>query len=521
MFCKWCGMESTTTDKCSWCRRAFASSTAAPGSTVTGPTDTTSEAAGKQASEAAALTTPTARPLAPDSTLVEDLPSATEPPAPPATMPSVRLPWTPPAEEAAPSAPAAPTTPPASTPPAVGTERGERPTIGVRRPGEKRPAPSMPPPSSGQRPPLTMPPPAATRPTATPPPQPVSPPHAHTPAPPMPPNLPRTAPKVPLAGPSETAPQSPPQTSAAPIAPIVPKNEGGSATAPPPVPTPHSRPTVPQTLLGTTTPTISMTAPTAPGGSGSLSGSTALAEAVRPEAPAPSLPPSVQAAHELHVPAFGTFTPEKSKYYSGQLIDPVSGTHYDSETGLPMKALERTNGNAAHKTQDVVLHWDDSPTVEASRVSQFAIVFAGILSLAGIAAYAFSERYVLPLLLAQFFGALLMPIMKVAPWADEDSDDVWVFLLLTLAGGPLVALVVYGVISLLRQNANPGIVGCLAIALLARLTVDIAAGGFSLAGLNPFAQVGHFEPRLLLINWSGLTALAGWYAASVFHKLDE
>jgi hypothetical protein len=278
---------------------------------------------------------------------------------------------------------------------------------------------------------------------------------------------------------------------------------------------------VPQTLLGTTTPTVSMPAQTAPGGSGSLAGSTALAEAAQTEATAPNLPPSVQAAHELHVPPFGTFTPEKSKYYPGQLIDPISGTHYDSETGLPMKALERTNGNATSRPQDVVLHWDDSPTVDASRVGQFAVVFAGILAVAGIAAYAFSERYVIPLLLAQFFGALLMPIMKVAPWADEDSDDVWVCLLLTLAGGPLAALVVYGVISLLRQNANPGILGCLTIALLARLTVDVAAGGFSLAGLNPFSQVGHFDLRLLLINWSGLTALAGWYAASVFHKLDE
>lgn len=230
----------------------------------------------------------------------------------------------------------------------------------------------------------------------------------------------------------------------------------------------------------------------------------------------------MQAAAELKVPPFGMFPTTQSKYYPGQLVDSVSGTHYDSDSGLPTQAQRpHTNGATAARKPEVVLHWETPATTNSRLVMRFLGVFGPLLAVAGLVAYAFSPYYVVPLLLAQFVGALLLPVMGVVPWADEDADDVFLFLLLTLAGGPLVALVVYGVIGALRQNANPGIVGCLGIALLTRLVMDSVAGGFSWEALNPFAQVGHFDWRLLLLNWSGLAALAGWYAASVFHKLDE
>ncbi len=224
----------------------------------------------------------------------------------------------------------------------------------------------------------------------------------------------------------------------------------------------------------------------------------------------------------MHVPPYGLFPTTQSKYYPGQMVEPVSGTHYDSETGLPTHVQPHPNGATSAQHQQVVLHWDNAPaTTDANRVLRFVGVFAAILALAGLVAYAFSSIYVVPLVIAMFLGGLLMPVMRVVPWADEDADDAFLFLLLTLVGGPLVALVVYGVIALMRQNANPAILGGLTVALAARVVVDVCAGVFALGHLNPFAQVGHFDWRMLLINWAGLMTMAGWYAASVFHKLDE
>ncbi|HEV2471868.1 MAG TPA: hypothetical protein VGS41_04340, partial [Chthonomonadales bacterium] len=79
---------------------------------------------------------------------------------------------------------------------------------------------------------------------------------------------------------------------------------------------------------------------------------TAATGAAAPLAPpdaqehAPVLSPQSRAqeatdmAGDLHVPALGTFTAAKSRYYPGQVVDPVSGTHYDSDSGRPTSASD-------------------------------------------------------------------------------------------------------------------------------------------------------------------------------------
>lgn len=238
-------------------------------------------------------------------------------------------------------------------------------------------------------------------------------------------------------------------------------------------------------------------------------------------------------ADESNVPALGTFTPAKSKYYVGQVVDPVSGTHYDAGTGQaisgPMGGATRHLGDGASPTAtqtDLLeeMGVERSPLIG---LGWYAVALGVVLFFAGLFSFVFTAHYVLPLLAAQFVGAMLMPVMRVVPWADEDADDAVLFVLLTLACGPVVGLIIYGVICMLRQDTNPAILGCFIVATLARLVVEAAVGvtgegaRFALTQLTPFAQVNHFDIRMLLINWSGLVALAGWYTASIFHKLDE
>jgi len=233
------------------------------------------------------------------------------------------------------------------------------------------------------------------------------------------------------------------------------------------------------------------------------------------------------------VPALGTFTPAKSKYYVGQVVDPVSGTHYNADTGRPISgpmssaAHHLGDGNTPGMAQTIPIEEIVEERSPMIGLGKYTIALAGILCVTALFSFVFTTHYVLPLLAAQFFGAMLLPVMRVVPWADEDADDAVLFVLLTLACGPIVGLIFYGVISLLRQDANPAIMGCFIVAALARLVVEAAVGvtpegaGFAITQLVPFAQVQHFDIRLLLINWSPLVALAGWYTASIFHKLDE
>ena len=87
--------------------------------------------------------------------------------------------------------------------------------------------------------------------------------------------------------------------------------------------------------------------------------------------------------------------------------------------------------------------------------------------------------------------------------------------------------------AVVRQDFNPSVLGCLAVAALLRVTGEAAsdigyghAGNIShlLQNTSPFTSLGHIDAKLvehLLLNWSGFAALAGWYAAGSFHKEDE
>ena len=207
---------------------------------------------------------------------------------------------------------------------------------------------------------------------------------------------------------------------------------------------------------------------------------------------------------------------QPSKYYSGQLVDPVSGKHYDPATGKPKEAAVPVS------TADVVLNWDEPvQTAAAKHLAVYATALVGLLVAAGVASYFLKPVFAIPMILAQFVGALLLPVLRVAPWQDEDSDDVVAFLLMSLLFGPGIALIAYGALAAVRQTLNPAVLGMLVVSLLARVVTAWAAGSHTLYQLAPWNIHSAGQWPVLLLNWSGLIALAGWYTAGFFHKLHE
>lgn len=466
MFCKWCGMESATTDQCSWCHRSFASASA----------DEEAEEI-SDASVAADVDPATASPL------------AEEEPAP------VKAPWM-----------LAPTTQTPAPVPATDdlsqAGKDRRGVIGVRRPGGSRPSlPVTPNARAGDASASPSPAKAGARPPAPAVGVNRSPARSHTPAPATPvPTMKRVAtPPVIAPGPGVATPSTVPPVTA----------RGGA------------RPAVPDTLVTGTSPAAANTAP--PVESGGL----AEGFAAPPSAPTPP----------QGVPQFGTFQAEKSKYYPDQLIDPVSGTHYDAATGAPTttpsssSAPARTASGAARqqRPEDIKLNWDQ-PNM-AKLVGIHAALFAGILGIAALIAHFSPNIYLIPLIVAQFLGALLLPLTRVAPWADEDADDAWFLLLFLLAGGvalvfgPLLGLLCYLVLAFVRQSANPAVIGCLLIATLARLGIEAATTGISNHLFTPLISTSGMAVssaiKTIVANWTGLATMAGWYMASIFRKFDE
>lgn len=170
---------------------------------------------------------------------------------------------------------------------------------------------------------------------------------------------------------------------------------------------------------------------------------------------------------------------------------------------------------------------DDGPT-PMELLTRYAGVFALILLGVGLLSFVVKSFYIVPMVIAMFAGGMLLPILHVTPWADEDSDDLVWFVLLTLLFGPVVSLIIFGMVALVRQEFNPSILGCFIVAGLARVVGELASGGVGIPHLisatSPFGSLGHIDAHLvemLLLNWAGFAALAGWYAAGSFHKEDE
>lgn len=474
MVCKWCGMESASTDKCSWCNRTLTKDSSAKAGPLA------NSAAVDQASDADKMT------AASNTSEESALPIAPWTISPPET--SVL---------AAPTIPVTSTTVPNGTPPMIGIRKQGTTLGGLPAPARRPVGSPVPPTRESARPAGHVPAPAA--------------PLSHTPR-----RKPPTPASPSAAGPSTSQAAPPNGTTALP-----------SVVRPGRVMLNNPVEATPEPM-----PTISMPAASSASGNSEPS-APGLADGV-------AAPSRIEAALDNHAPDFGTFTATKSKYYSGAVIDPYSGTHYDADTGkvLSSPGLDSKIGgggrpvppantrNAARRTAgDITLNWDKPLPPMSTLILKFAAIFAGILAVSSLAAHTMPGNYVLPLVVSQFFGALMLPIVRVTPWAEEDTDDFGLFILLILAGsfvilcGPVIAFVIYVIISLVRQNTNPSVVACLAVASIARVIMEIAATGWSTALFTPLGST--FSMKLLFISWTGLVPLAGLYAASIFRKLDD
>ena len=498
MFCKWCGMESAAADLCSWCHRPLSATTTETPSVV---------------EEAPASSAPAAAPLV-EEEVEEESPLAAgivarppvHRPAPayhPAWAPVPRA-GTPPAPQA--SAPTAP----APGSPTAAASAAPRPIIGIRRPGGasapagggapigvRRPENAASSPAAGVPRPGTTPPPSAGAP--------------RPPAPVMNRPAPTNRPTAPMPVPAAPRPTAPAGTATAyrdPVAqhPVSAERNGtGVATQTAPYGDRASEP--------------------------SRSAASALAVEEEEVGESGGLADGIAAGKRpitrtVGVPALGTFTPANSKYYAGQVVDPSSGTHYDSATG------RTTSGTSQQKTDDIVLQWDD-PTSTPLHIGRFAMAFAGLMVAMAALTHIVSDYAAVALAVAMFAAGILLPVMRAVPFQSEDSDDIVWFVLLTLLFGPGIGLLIYSVKAFLLRDMNIAVLGLLTVSFLGYLvfqfatpfapaTPGVTEGFFNVMKLAPpWTQVSRYGYTAVLYNWAGLVAMIGWFVGNVFHKLDE
>jgi hypothetical protein len=229
----------------------------------------------------------------------------------------------------------------------------------------------------------------------------------------------------------------------------------------------------------------------------------------KPAAPAPTPARPAQTPSGNGAPVLGTFQAQKSKYYADKVMDTISGTHYDADTG------QATDANVV-MVEDLAR---DERQEQIKSTANYLGSLALLATLASVAVHFVPSWYLGLMAVSNFVACMLMTVMRVVPFSDDDSSDMPLALALFLLAGPFVGFIAYIILGIMKQDANPAIIGIFITYLCIRIPLDLVYGA-SLSNLFnlPFADI---TPAGLATMWMTFAGLLGWLCANMFHKTDE
>lgn len=235
----------------------------------------------------------------------------------------------------------------------------------------------------------------------------------------------------------------------------------------------------------------------------------------KPQAPKPpqqQAPTPKPKPADVGIPEMTRVQTTKSKYYQDQVVDQVSGTQYDADTGeVAGKPVVTVEGMAEEERSQLV-----------RSITLYSGALAATVIVGALLTHFMPGWYLLFLAMVTFAAGMALPLFGVAQYGEDDSTDVGWFVGFAGIGGPFVGGIAYGVLGLIKGDANPALAGIFIVSLLARIPLDMAVGtpiGASLNGLMPFTDptnAMHWAAQLMTF-----LGLVGWYFAGMFHKLDE
>ncbi len=191
---------------------------------------------------------------------------------------------------------------------------------------------------------------------------------------------------------------------------------------------------------------------------------------------------------------------------------PASAETKSSAPSAPTQPSKESNSRAFILQEETVLYRKYLLT----RSIQYLGCLVVIVILSLLVLRQLPSTYLFVMGAANFASCILMPLIGVAPFGEDDSEDIALGLGLFLIMGPLAGGIIYSVIGMIKQSVNPAIIGVLLTYLIIRLNLDVFLHR-SLEFMLPWqGGIAEYAPQALV-----LAGIAGWYAAGVFHKHDE
>lgn len=119
-----------------------------------------------------------------------------------------------------------------------------------------------------------------------------------------------------------------------------------------------------------------------------------------------------------------------------------------------------------------------------------------------------------------FALSLIMGAVGAIPAYDDAVSDCAIMLILTFLFGPLLALGIYLIVGLFKQEWNPAILGLLALNLAVDFLLTRAVfSNMSMAAFSSFAVTSLFSMMIMRL-FAGFICFAGWMLSSFFRPLD-
>ncbi len=127
------------------------------------------------------------------------------------------------------------------------------------------------------------------------------------------------------------------------------------------------------------------------------------------------------------------------------------------------------------------------------------------------------NAYILVTCIDLFILGMFMGIFRAVPSFDDEYTDVSVVLIVCVMFGPLLALMGYGILCLIRQDGNPAIFALFVLYYFVSITIGIAFQS-SVNSLGLIVSFGMFNLLGFLVVF---LCFAGWLCSSFFIPLDE
>jgi len=200
---------------------------------------------------------------------------------------------------------------------------------------------------------------------------------------------------------------------------------------------------------------------------------------------------------------------------TGEVIVEVVPPHKDTPNSYTGTVGALPISVTAELLTDQRLYTDD--TAISTRIEKFLALFLPVLVLSFLIIHFAPKLFLWVSIADLFLAGLMLSSARVIPSFDDAYTDVGISLAVALFFGPLIALIAFVVIGLVKQEMNGAVITLLLTFFVVRYLTAFVFQSVTDVGMRLSMFVAFAVTNTLAL----LLTFAGWICGSFFRPLDE